>query len=149
MEIEKKKINYNEVNFLDNDNISNHANSISSNYLNSLNLQIKKNNFNNLYNPKLFSSMKFTTKKFLSSSIKGPSILLLNKSNNSELKNKSYSKTFGKINRPYDDPLNLNFGLKKGAPLKVINTTILTTTPIDKSYKTYKYFLKGLMLEWN
>ena len=140
MEIEKKKINYNEVNFLDNDNISNHANSISSNYLNSLNLQIKKNNFNNLYNPKLFSSMKFTTKNFLSSSIKGPSILLLNKSNNSELKNKSYSKTFGKINRPYDDPLNLNFGLKKGAPLKVINTTILTTTPIDKSYKTYKTF---------
>ena len=87
-----------------------------------------KNSLFNYFEPKLHLTLRNKKyKNVFSNSIKKPSIIINFPNNCNEKRNSSFSRTFGKTQFNYDEIINFNFGSKKQAQLKFINTSALTT----------------------
>ena len=87
-----------------------------------------KNSLFNYFEPKLHLTLRNKKyKNVFSNSIKKPSIIINFPNNYNEKRNSSFSRTFGKTQFNYDEIINFNFGSKKQAQLKFINTSALTT----------------------
>ena len=87
-----------------------------------------KNSLFNYFEPKLHLTLRNKKyKNVFSNSIKKPSIIINFPNNYNEKRNSSFSRNFGKTQFNYDEIINFNFGSKKQAQLKFINTSALTT----------------------
>ena len=117
-------------------NIDNNINSCEIDYLiqhkSTFNSNLKNNLINNYFEPKFNVTMKNGNINNKVSNTPKKLSILKNNTNKIRKRNSIYFKTFGKYKLNYDEIMNFNFGQKKSAQLKFINTSTLTNKSSEK-----------------